>query len=151
MIYFVRSGDLVKIGKTKNLKMRLRELQRFNSHELRVIVTIPGRETQERKLHDLFADRRVKGEWFSITDEEAIAAAAEFSANQDNYPPFTPTEFAGFLSSVLSYAADAGLSVGVRQSEATGTRPAGLLVFVSGLSIDADGRLIALDPAPTEE
>lgn len=59
-------------------------------------------------------------------------------------------DFAAILSTTLAMATEAGLTVGVRQSEATGTRPAGLLVFVSGLSIDAEGRLIALEPTPTE-
>lgn len=143
MIYFIRGGDLVKIGKANNVNARLRNLRREHTEELRVIATIPGNEKQERKLHDRFRERRVHGEWFSITNDEALAAAAEFSANEENYPAFTASDFVSILSSTLSYATEAGLSVGVKNRPASPGRAAGLLIFIGGLSTTADGRLVA--------
>lgn len=59
-------------------------------------------------------------------------------------------DFAAILSTTLAMATEAGLSVGVRRSEATATRPTGLLVFVAGLSIDEEGRLISLESVNEE-
>ncbi len=59
-------------------------------------------------------------------------------------------DFAAILSTTLAMATEAGLSVGVRRSQATETRPTGLLVFVAGLSIDEEGRLISLESVNEE-
>lgn len=149
MIYFIRGGDLVKIGKAKDVAIRLRELQRKHPEELRVIITIPGNEKQERKLHARFEDRRVHGEWFNITDDEVIAAATEFSADESNYPAFTPSDYAGILSATLALAEEAGLMVGVRNADANAKRPDGLMVYIAGLRTDGAGAVFAPDAAPT--
>lgn len=56
-------------------------------------------------------------------------------------------DFAAILSTTLAMATEAGLSVGVRNRTAAG-RPAGLLIFIEGLSATADGRLIAGELVP---
>ena len=61
----------------------------------------------------------------------------------DEQPALTAADFAAILSSTLAMAAEAGLSVGVRNRPAVDGRPAGLLVFVSGLGANSDGRLLA--------
>lgn len=58
-------------------------------------------------------------------------------------PQLTAADFADILAATLAMAAEAGLSVGIRNTETTATRPAGLLVFIAGLAADADGRLQA--------
>lgn len=57
-------------------------------------------------------------------------------------------DFAAILSTTLAMADEAGLSVGVRNRPPTGDRPAGLLIFIEGLSATADGRLIAKELVP---
>ena len=62
----------------------------------------------------------------------------------------TAADFADILATTLALATEAGLSVGVQNRPATDVRPGGLLVFVSGLTADAQGH-IAATPAPQEE
>ena len=63
----------------------------------------------------------------------------------------TPADFADILSTTLAMTAEAGLLVGVQNRPAGPLRPAGLLLFVSGLGVDAQGRIVAAVTAPTEE
>lgn len=78
VVYFLRRGDLLKIGTTSNLARRVQSFQ----HALDdVVATIPGDERLERIWHLRFAhlrDRDAAGrEWFRATNElwEAIASA----------------------------------------------------------------------------
>ena len=66
MIYFIQStGDgLVKIGMTRDLAGRLRTLQTGHPHHLQIIGFMPGGRLEERHLHELLAEHRVRGEWF---------------------------------------------------------------------------------------
>ena len=68
----------------------------------------------------------------------------------DNTHTLTAADFADILATTLALATEAGLSVGVQNRPATDVRPGGLLVFVSGLTADAQGH-IAATPAPPEE
>lgn len=67
----------------------------------------------------------------------------------------TAADFADILTTTLALAAEAGLSVGVQNRPATDVRPGGLLLFVSGLGVDAEGHiaapLAATAAAPQEE
>ena len=54
-------------------------------------------------------------------------------------------DFAAILSSTLALAAEVGLDIGVRATQATPTRPAGLLLFIAGLSVDAQGHIVAAE------
>ena len=67
-----------------------------------------------------------------------------------NTHTLTAADFADILATTLALAAEAGLSVGVQNRPASDVRPGGLLVFVSGVSADAQGH-IAATPAPQEE
>lgn len=55
-------------------------------------------------------------------------------------------DFADILAATLAMAPEAGLSVGVRNREADGNRPAGLLIYISGLQVDPAGRITEGDP-----
>ena len=69
----------------------------------------------------------------------------------DNTHVLTAADFADILATTLAMAAEAGLSVGVQNRPATDSRPAGLLLFVSGLSADRQGHISAeRDAAPQE-
>lgn len=57
-------------------------------------------------------------------------------------------DFAAILSTTLALADEAGLSVGVRNRAATASRPAGLLIFIEGMGVADDGRLIVGQPIP---
>lgn len=63
VVYFVRSGAAVKIGKTLNLTQRLKDI---NAPELELLATEPGYTRRERALHRTFARHRLNGEWFRL-------------------------------------------------------------------------------------
>ncbi|HEY2848342.1 MAG TPA: GIY-YIG nuclease family protein [Gemmatimonadaceae bacterium] len=70
-VYFIATGDLerVKIGLAVNPRARLYELQIGCPERLHLIASAEGDRSDERKLHEHFRESRLKGEWFSRTDE----------------------------------------------------------------------------------
>ncbi|MEG3877644.1 GIY-YIG nuclease family protein [Microcoleus sp. herbarium7] len=70
-IYFILDdrNNAIKIGYSKNPLQRLSELQTGNSTRLRLIKTIEGGITVERKLHTKFKNLRIGGEWFQASQE----------------------------------------------------------------------------------
>ena len=69
MIYFLQQSDNgpIKIGKTDNLKNRIRELRNASPYSLNLLKTIPG--NNERKYHFKFKKYQIKGEWFEPSEE----------------------------------------------------------------------------------
>lgn len=66
-VYFFQRGEggPIKIGATNDLARRFKELQTGCAEPLLVLgVAILGGRSMERRLHDLFADDRLNGEWF---------------------------------------------------------------------------------------
>lgn len=61
IVYYMRLGNLVKIGFTENLTQRLSVI---NPEE--VLTTEPGGRKREGERHKQFADLRVHGEWFRL-------------------------------------------------------------------------------------
>jgi hypothetical protein len=70
-IYFLQAeNDIVKIGKTINLKNRFDQIQPqlpFKTKIMYVLKT-PDYTLLEKKFHELFDDKQVNGEWFKLTD-----------------------------------------------------------------------------------
>ncbi|MFA4845099.1 MAG: GIY-YIG nuclease family protein, partial [Patescibacteria group bacterium] len=67
-IYFARSteGDgPIKIGFTRDLKMRMGSLSNSSAVPLSVIARMPGTLEDEKKLHCRFSAFRLHGEWFT--------------------------------------------------------------------------------------
>lgn len=58
----------VKVGRAASVRDRLRNLQISNPRKLVLRFNIPGSAAEETRLHGLFADRRVRGEWFDDAD-----------------------------------------------------------------------------------
>jgi hypothetical protein len=61
----------------------------------------------------------------------------------ENTYTLTPADFADILTSSLALAAEAGLTVGIRNATANEKRPEGLLIYVSGLRTDGTGAILA--------
>jgi hypothetical protein len=74
-VYFIRFGDRVKIGYTTDFARRRTELP----HDA-VLGVIPGTLDDEAAWHRLFADLRIKGEWFHA-DRELLAAIERVTAS----------------------------------------------------------------------
>ena len=70
VVYFIRSGDFMKIGWTKNLQLRMGSLQTGNPNPLTLIGWTDGDQRLERHLHKQFDSLRLKGgEWFRYEGE----------------------------------------------------------------------------------
>jgi len=78
-VYFITDGKYIKIGYTYNLPDRLSSLQTSNVKELSVVRSIIclNPESFEEQLHMKFTDKRVRGEWFKLTQDEINSVEAE--------------------------------------------------------------------------
>ncbi len=65
-VYFVRAGadGYIKIGHSKNVKNRIKDLQTASPVPLDVMCVIDGDKRMETELHRRFAKHRDHGEWF---------------------------------------------------------------------------------------
>jgi hypothetical protein len=66
-IYFVYAprAQRIKIGITKDVPKRIRQLQTGSSEPLEVIVVVRGSRDHEKAWHICFASLRQHGEWFT--------------------------------------------------------------------------------------
>jgi Meiotically up-regulated gene 113 len=72
MVYLIKNGDGYKIGHTQNLQRRLLELQTGTQLPLIVVYhrTTPESRRWERFLHRRFAQVRMQGEWYKLTEAD---------------------------------------------------------------------------------
>lgn len=78
-VYFVRcpANGLIKIGWTGGPpNWRLRNLRAMSPMELEPLGALPGRDVEERELHERFAALRHHGEWFMPGDALMTFVAA---------------------------------------------------------------------------
>lgn len=75
-VYFIDSGELVKIGFTiYPVERRLRTLQATSPTKLRLVGATYAHKVVERRLHKKFGHLRAHGEWFRKAPElDAIMA-----------------------------------------------------------------------------
>ena len=77
-VYFIEAIGLkkIKVGYSKDVESRLRQLQTAMPFEMRILASVPGTIALESEIHRLFAKTRVRGEWFEDTEKlrEYIAA-----------------------------------------------------------------------------
>lgn len=68
----IQGTDKYKIGKTTNLKKRLKEFSTGNPENLKVVFFIEATDyaSLEKHLHKTFKMERIGGEWFSLNDEK---------------------------------------------------------------------------------
>ena len=75
LVYFVRSGDFVKVGFTNNLPSRLGTLQTGSPYRIEVLGICEGSRQDEKDLHGYLERHRVGGEWFKLNhDQNGIGA-----------------------------------------------------------------------------
>lgn len=67
MIYFIMSGDLIKIGHSNNPRRRLQMLSTGCPFECHLIGVMQGGPIEETRVHEQFSHLRTKGEWFKFT------------------------------------------------------------------------------------
>lgn len=79
-VYVVQADTAYKIGCTGNLPHRLKLLavtSRFPLH-LRCLIPSNDIEGTERELHQRFAEKRVRGEWFALLPDDLARIRQEY-------------------------------------------------------------------------
>ncbi|PED73034.1 hypothetical protein COL30_11835 [Bacillus pseudomycoides] len=72
-IYFLKADNgLIKIGKTKDLKQRLDHFTAKLPYKLELLHSIESDDysSLEEYFHEMFANKRKRGEWFELTEED---------------------------------------------------------------------------------
>jgi len=72
-VYLIQStSGYCKIGSSRSVSDRARQLQCANPEPLTLIHQFPSANAQQDEfvLHTRFADKRVRNEWFALTDED---------------------------------------------------------------------------------
>jgi hypothetical protein len=90
VVYFLRAGDAIKIGRTKNLARRLRALATGSAAPLELLAAVPGGRELEARLHRRWRQLHLRGEWFRA-GEALVRFAREHAAGP---APPTPAEAA---------------------------------------------------------
>jgi len=80
LVYFIKAGRRIKIGRSLNPEARLKSIRGGNSQmprnldpsSAKLLATEPGGPARERELHQHFAHLRVAGEWFNNGPELKI-------------------------------------------------------------------------------
>lgn len=74
--------SVFKIGRSKTPGKRERTLQ-SEVPETALRFSIPAEEAHEKELHERFSHRRIRGEWFELTEEDLVEALTFLKANGD--------------------------------------------------------------------
>lgn len=80
-VYFVRAGDLIKIGFSNEVRRRVGSIIQNTRGGGEFLGYMAGDRRVERHLHDRFADIREYGEWFRAS--EALLALIEVVATKE--------------------------------------------------------------------
>lgn len=76
-IYFLRHGDLIKIGFSSNLGARVAAIISSIPGKVEFLGHMPGDRDVESHFHALFAEQRFSGEWFHTSERlEAVVSSA---------------------------------------------------------------------------
>lgn len=81
------ADGVVKIGTTSNLSARLRQLQTSSPYELCVLWSFGGDWRLESHLHQHFAEKQLKGEWFNFGDDDPMVAVQSCAEAYYGVPP----------------------------------------------------------------
>lgn len=84
IVYFVQSGEFVKIGHSKKWPARLSGLQTASPTPLTVLHVIAGSAAKEKALHRKFMRLKAHGEWFR--KEAELAAYIEMLKESGGTP-----------------------------------------------------------------
>lgn len=87
-VYFIESDSgYIKIGKTFNLKTRMKSLKNASPHNLKLLCYIKSDEYSELEMifHKKFSEKRVNGEWFDIKIDNVLNFAKRKNLNYKMY------------------------------------------------------------------
>ena len=84
MVYFILHGTKrVKIGFSIQVDKRLANIQTGLPGKARILYVTPGDMELEKRLHQLFAEDRVSGEWFFYSPAIRVWIEADKSRRQE--------------------------------------------------------------------
>jgi len=72
-VYFIKAENgLIKIGRTKNLSNRYKQIQHSALLKTELLFAIESNDVikLEQKLHHFFENKMEKGEWFALSNED---------------------------------------------------------------------------------
>ena len=82
-VYFIGHKDRpdlpIKIGKASSVSYRKAELQTAHYTELIILFTLNGYSELEKELHSRFSRKHIRGEWFSLTQDDLEAIIKEYN------------------------------------------------------------------------
>lgn len=81
-VYFVRCGELIKIGTSTDVYDRLKSIRTMTPLPLELLAVAAGSHPEESALHGRFAHLRQHGEWFTAAPE-LLAFIAEVPPMDD--------------------------------------------------------------------
>jgi transcriptional regulator with XRE-family HTH domain len=98
-VYFLHAiePNEVKIGFTTNLTTRLLTLINESPRVLTILRVINGDRSVERWLHDYYAERRIRGEWFHFDESMLTVTPGSVLPGAKELTYRLPAEFAKLL------------------------------------------------------
>jgi hypothetical protein len=114
-VYLLRVPGGYKIGMAKDVSSRVQRISAFVPFSVEHIASIATNNMHllERRLHQCFADRRLNGEWFALTDDDVDA----FLALGDTLPSDQIDEALDVLTAVAHLPKPAPLMLTVADDE----------------------------------
>jgi hypothetical protein len=104
-VYAIAASNAVKIGKTRDIKSRLDNIQSSHYEPLKLAFSLPCDDAVaaavERLVHRLLSAKRLRGEWFDVTVEEALAAIADAIEVIQGHPIQHPAEGSGIATAQI--------------------------------------------------
>lgn len=104
-VYFIQVGrdGPVKIGFSRNLKMRFNHLQNAHVETLRILREVEGGRVTEKHFHELFAGQHIVREWFRFSPEMLTAEPpGDYASTRPRKPnPKFPRPPAGGLAAAI--------------------------------------------------
>jgi hypothetical protein len=69
IVYFIGSGDAIKIGYSTDLQKRIADLKTGAAADIELLDYARAGRDVERELHSILASERIRGEWFKASDK----------------------------------------------------------------------------------
>lgn len=74
LVYFIRdmTSGYIKIGVSNRPVERLGSMTTGSPHEMCLLLCVPGGYRREGALHLQFETKRIRGEWFALTEDDLV-------------------------------------------------------------------------------
>ena len=168
MLYFIRSGQYVKIGVADNPWERLGKFQVGSPVALELLAVAPGSFDEEAIYHSMFSQHRVRGEWYDASGPilEFIAAVREKYHEIQERPVFSlytkekpiKKRRQGNLNAVEAVRLVVNTAVAMADNEPAidvrsvteSRRGPGILIWIPGYVSNGDTIIVAASPVATD-